>query len=39
MLSYGPLVSELRGRVHGAPNPVIGVGGGTMTGFDSVAYL
>ena len=27
MLCYGPLVSELGGRVHGAPNPVIGGGG------------
>jgi len=26
MLCYGPLVSELGGRVHGAPNPVIGGG-------------
>ena len=39
MLCYGPLVSVGGCRVHGAPNPVIGVGGGTMTGFDSVAYL
>jgi len=37
MLCYGPLVSELGGRVHGAPNPVIG-GGAVPPAAGSAAY-
>ena len=40
MLCYGPLVSELGGgRVHGAPNPIIGGGAVPPPGFPaSAAY-
>ena len=39
MLCYGPLVSELGGRVHGAPNPVIRGGGCAPRPPGSAAYV